>query len=173
MRLIEDLNKKELSELLGKCWMTHDGMWFYHCFLELGIERTNKLNKAAIHSLSTLEIKRFKKAMGIKADRIESYEEFKNIFTSITNILIPEFMNVTLDFPGNNIVHWRFNEKKCFAYNGMKMLGVVDKYECGVIYRVECWLAGLGIRYEVSPKIVTCVSPDEGRCSGDFRLYFN
>ena len=24
------IDKNELKELLLKCWMTHDGMWFYH-----------------------------------------------------------------------------------------------------------------------------------------------
>jgi len=38
----------ELTDLLNRCWMTHDGMWFYHCFQEFGIEKANYLNKAAI-----------------------------------------------------------------------------------------------------------------------------
>jgi len=78
MNLIEQLNKKELSELLSKCWMTHDGMWFYNCFLELGIDKANQLNKAAISSLSSIEIKRFKKALGIKENQIATFEDYKN-----------------------------------------------------------------------------------------------
>jgi len=35
---------------------------------------------------------------------------------------------------------------KCFAYNGVKILGVTDAYECGSIYRIECWLNALEIR---------------------------
>jgi len=68
---------------------------------------------------------------------------------------------------------WEFNDKKCFAYNGMKMLGMTDKYECGPIYRRECWLNGLGINYELTPMIKKCISPDQGKCSGSFKLNFN
>ena len=66
MKVIEQLANKEIAELLGKCWMTHDGMWFYHCFNELGIERANKLNKSAIRSLAPIEIARFREALGLK-----------------------------------------------------------------------------------------------------------
>ena len=172
MKLIDQLNKKELSELLSKCWMTHDGMWFYNCFLELGIEKANKLNKSAISSLAAIEIKRFKKALGIKEKKIETFEDFKSFFSSISDILIPEFMHVSWSFPENNIMRWEFNDQQCFAYNGMKMLGVTDKYECGPIYRIECWLNGLGVNYEITPKIGLCISPNEGKCSGNFRLKF-
>ena len=173
MNLIEQLNKKELSELLSKCWMTHDGMWFYNCFLELGIDKANQLNKAAISSLSSIEIKRFKKALGIKENQIATFEDFKNFFIAISEVLIPEFMNVNWRFPESNLMCWEFNDKKCFAYNGMKMLGMTDKYECGPIYRIECWLNGLGINYELTPMIKKCISPDQGKCSGSFKLNFN
>ena len=118
MNLIEQLNKKELSELLSKCWMTHDGMWFYNCFLELGIDKANQLNKAAISSLSSIEIKRFKKALGIKENQIATFEDYKNFLIAISAVLIPEFMNVNWRFQESNLMCWEFNDKKCFAYNG-------------------------------------------------------
>lgn len=173
MNLIERLNKKELSDLLSKCWMTHDGMWFYHCFIEFGIERTNKMNKAAIHSLAAIEIKRFKKALGIQDEKIKSFAEFKHFFTSISEILIPEFMNVGWSFVEENALRWEFNDKTCFAHQGMKLLGATDTYECGPIYRIECWLKDLGIDYEINPTVNRCVSPDEGRCSGIVRMRFD
>ncbi len=77
MKLIDQLNKKELSEFLTKCWMTHDGMWFYNCFLELGIEKANKLNKASIATLAAIEVKRFKKVLGVKDKKIATFEEVK------------------------------------------------------------------------------------------------
>lgn len=173
MSLLKQLDKNELSELLSKCWMTHDGMWFYNCFVELGIEKTNQLNKAAISSLAPIEIKRFKKALGIKEDKIANFEDFRSLFTSISEVLIPDFMNVSWSFLEKNIMRWEFNDKKCFAYNGIKMLGMTDKYECGPIYRIECWLKGMGIEYEITPRIKKCISPDQGKCSGSFKLNFN
>jgi hypothetical protein len=47
-------------------------MWFYHTYQELGIEKANKLNKAAIRSLAPIEIKRVKMALGIGGEMIES-----------------------------------------------------------------------------------------------------
>ena len=64
MTLFEDLNKRQLKELLVKCWMTHDGSWFYNCVREYGIEAANKLNKAAIKTLSPIEMQRILKAQG-------------------------------------------------------------------------------------------------------------
>jgi len=57
MKTLDEIGIYELKDLLIKNWMTHDGMWFYHCLQELGIEQTNRLNKAAIKSLAEIEIK--------------------------------------------------------------------------------------------------------------------
>ena len=45
MRTAKDIQQKEIVDLLNKCWMTHDGMWFFHCLQENGIEITNRINK--------------------------------------------------------------------------------------------------------------------------------
>ena len=52
MNALETLNKGEIKELLSKGWITHDAMWFVHCLEEAGIEKTNKINKAAVKSMS-------------------------------------------------------------------------------------------------------------------------
>jgi hypothetical protein len=75
--------------------MTHDGMWFYHCFQEFGIETANQLNKAAI-----------------------------------------------------------------------------DKYECGVIYRLVCWFDALGLTYRAKPEITSCQMLSGGACGGEFAFDF-
>jgi hypothetical protein len=162
--MIEQLSKKDLIEILGKCWMTHDGMWFYSTFMENGIESANRINKAAINSLAPIEIRRCKKLMGIES--ISSYDILKAFFKGAAELLIPDFMNISFEFPGENTAIWKFNEKKCFAYNGISMLGVIDKYECGPIYRIRCWMDALGVNYIVEPEIDKCVMPSKGECSG-------
>ena len=64
MKTLNELTKEELIELENRCWMTHDGMWFYSCLSNLGIETTNMLNKSAIRGLAAFEIERTKKAIG-------------------------------------------------------------------------------------------------------------
>ena len=80
MSPLNKIRTEELVDLLNRCWMTHDGMWFYHCLQEFGIEKANKLNKAAIKSLAPIEMKRMKKALGIAKEQFQTFQEVKNFF---------------------------------------------------------------------------------------------
>lgn len=172
MRLIDTLSKKELNELIGRCWMTHDGMWFYHCLQEFGIETTNRINQAAMRALAPFEINRFKTAMGIQKERLESFDEFVQFFSNSIDLLIPDFMNVAWTFAVENTVQWEFNQNKCFAYKGINRLGVLDRYECGPLYRIRCWFDCLGIQYTMQPNINLCVMNERDNCEGKFHLSF-
>jgi hypothetical protein len=165
------IEKKAVVELLNKCWMTHDGMWFYHTFREVGIEKANQINKAAIRSLAPLEINRIKNFLGIEKEHLETFDEFKDFFSGASEWFIPDFMNATMSFPRKNVLHWEFKARECFAYKGMKRIGVIDEYECGVIYRLGCWIESLGITYDVSPDVKRCSMIDNPACSGDFTLH--
>ncbi|MBI4768277.1 MAG: hypothetical protein HY787_27385 [Deltaproteobacteria bacterium] len=162
------LEKNDLKELLNKCWMTHDAMWFYNCLEECGIEKTNKINQAAIRALGPIEIKRIQKALG--TDGIDTFEEFKRFFNLVMEIVSGKFMKFDFSFPGKNLIHaeWR----SCFAYEGMKGLGVADRYECGIMLRIEVWFDTLGIKYEVEPKVTGCMMHTEGQCFRDYRFFF-
>jgi hypothetical protein len=169
---MEKHEKKQLIELLNKCWMTHDGMWFYHCVQQIGVQKANQLNKAAIRALAPVEIGRIKDYLGMDAERIDTFNAFQRLFTGASELFIPDFMNVTMSFPQKNILHWRFKPNGCFAYKGIKRIGVIEDYECGVIYRIECWIESLGIGYEVTPRIKKCVMRSHSACSGNFCLAF-
>ena len=77
-------------------------------------------------------------------------------------------MDFKYSFPENNRMHWEMNQ--CFAYNGMKMFGFDRQYECGVIYRVSCWLDALGISHKIEPEIDKCLLNSREKCSGDIIL---
>ncbi len=162
--------RDELKELLIKGWMTHDAMWFYHCLQECGIEKTNRINKAAIRAMSAIEIKRVQKAVG--AGKLETFDEFKLFFEAAMRIVKGEFMEFTYRMPAKNMMHseWRGS---CFAYDGVKALGVIDRYECGIMLRIETWLDTLGIKYEVEPKVTGCMMHTEGKCFRDYRFFFD
>ncbi|HUH65910.1 MAG TPA: DUF6125 family protein [Syntrophales bacterium] len=161
----------EIIELLNRCWMTHDGMWFYQCLANFGIEKANELNKAAIKSLAPLEIERITKAMGTEK-KIENFSQFKDFFLAASHLFIPAFMNATMSFPRENTLHWEFKPGLCFAYKGIRRIGVIDKYECGVIYRLACWFDSLGMKYTVSPEVLGCLMKAGGSCQGDFIFDF-
>jgi len=169
LRTVKHISQIETVDLLNKCWMTHDGMWFFHCVKEFGIEVTNRINKSAIKSLSSIEINRMKNTLWFDKD-IENFEDFRVFFKEASRIMIPDFMNVTFHFPENNKMTWDFNQQKCFAYKGIKTIGFIDKYECGVLYRIECWLQELGIKHRFYPEIDRCHMHHSGECSGNIQL---
>lgn len=165
---MESLDKKELKELLNKCWMTHDGMWFYHCLKECGIEKTNKVNKAAGRSLAMIEVKRIIKAFGI--EKVETFEELKDCILKIFEVVKADFMDFTYSFPSYNLCHMEM--RQCFAYDGMRRIGAIDQYECGIFSRVGGWFEGLGIKYSATPQVEGCMMLTNERCFRDFRFYF-
>ena len=164
MNLFKELDKQELKELLVKCWMTHDGSWFYNSVKEFGIDAANKLNKGAIRNLAPFEIKRIKEAMGMENVTITTFEQLKNFIDAAFSVLKGNFMKFKYTFPEKNHLYWEMST--CFAYKGMKLIGVKDNYECGVLFRVCCWLDTLGIKYEVEPEINKCLLYTQEKCTG-------
>ena len=149
--------------------MTHDAMWFYHCLQEFGIEKTNQINKAAIRDMSAIEIKRIQKAVG--AAQINTFDDFKRFFDQAMEIATGKFMKYKYNSPSHNLIHGEW--ESCFAYEGMKALGVADRYECGVMLRINTWLNTLGIKYEVEPNVSGCMMHTDGKCVWDYRFFFD
>jgi len=170
--VLNKIGKKELRNLLGKGWLTHDGMWFYNTCQELGIEKANKLNKAAIRSLAPIEIKRVKKALGIGGEKIGTFEELKDFMLEALEVILPNsvFEKFRFRASSKDLLHWEWESGECFAYKGMKQIGIIDGYRCGVMYRIECWLEALGIKYSIDPKIDKCMMHEKGVCSGDIKV---
>ena len=81
-------------------------------------------------------------------------------------------MNASMSFPRKNVLHWAFEPNKCFAFKGIRRIGAIDQYECGVIYRVACWFDSLGLQYCVTPSVGRCLMLTGGTCSGDFEFIF-
>ncbi len=162
------LEPKALKELLIKCWMTHDAMWFAHCLQACGIEKTNRINRAAVRAVAAVEIKRMKKAAGV--DAIETFGQFWDFFRLVMASLTGDFMAYTFESRETN--HIRGTWQRCFAYEGIKMLGMIDQYECGIMDRVESWFDTLGIRYDVQPKVTRCMMHTDGQCYRDYTFFF-
>jgi hypothetical protein len=167
---LERLSKKDLKELLVKGWMTHDGMWFFHSLQESGIETTNRVNLAAIKSMAAAEIKRIRKAIGIEKKKITTMEEVEMIMDAMFDIVKGEFMDFEYSFEGN-VCRWEW--KKCWAHDGIKMMGALDTYKCGVIWRVQCWYEALGVRLEIRPLVNGCLMHQTGKCAGEMVVHFD
>lgn len=162
------LDKKELKELLVKCWMTHDGLWFYHCLQECGIEKTSKINQAAARAIGSIEAKRIKKALGIET--VESFEGLRELVQEGFDIVRGDFMDFSHDFSTHNKMHIKTN--RCFAYEGITKIGGIDGYDCGIFARMAGWFDGLEIEYEVAPPIEGCMMHTQNNCDRDFKFFF-
>jgi len=165
---LKSLTNDELKEILIKNWMTHDAMWFYNCLQECGIEKTNKINKAAVRAMGTVEIKRIQKAVGI--EKVETFEDFKSLSDAIWNIAKGNFMQFTYSYPEKNIMRADF--QSCFAYDGIKLLGALEQYQCGIFDRIYAWYDGMGLKYSVSPAVTGCMMHTDGKCFREFTFTF-
>lgn len=159
-----EIEKSQLKELLLKNWMTHDGMWFYHSMNDSGIAKANQINKAAIKSLAAIEIERIRKAFDLK--EIRTFHDVKALCDAAFGVLTDDFMGFSYSFPSANVLQWEMGH--CFAHDGMARLGVIEHYECGVIYRVACWFQSLRIEYTLTPPINGCIMHSTGSCRGEF-----
>ena len=171
MNALETLEKKAIKELLSKGWITHDAMWFAHSLQAVGIEKTNWINKSAIESMAAIEVGRIKKALSFTNDRIDSFDELSRFLNGAMDLVLADFMRFQVTLPRKNVIHWTMEQDKCFAYNGVKGLGVIDHYECGVLHRIKSWLKALNIDYEMVPAVHNCIMHTRGDCSGDFLFH--
>lgn len=173
MNALEQMDKSEIKELLSKGWITHDAMWFLHSLKEVGIEKANRINRAAVRSMSLVEVARLKKALGFNKAEISSFDELVDFLDRAMELVIARFMRFTVTVPEKNVIHWEMEKNACFAYKGISGMGVIDQYECGVIHRIESWLHGLGLEFEIKPPVTTCLMHSTGACRGDFIFHLS
>jgi hypothetical protein len=173
MGVLDRVGKREVRNLLGKGWLTHDGMWFYHTCREFGIERANALNKAAIKSLAPIEVERAKRALGISKARFDTLEELMDFMLAALELTLPDsiFNKIHFSSPAKELIRWHWENGQCFAYKGLKQIGMIDGYRCGVMYRIQCWLEALGVTYSMQPGIEGCRMHEEGVCKGEIRVF--
>jgi hypothetical protein len=163
-----------LRDFLAKGWLTHDGMWFYNAVQQLGIEQANSLNLAAIRSMAPLEVQRTKKILGIGKEQIGSMEELHRFMISALNLVLPASLlgKFTTTIISPDIFRWEWEKDECFAFKGISMTGCIDRYECGVMLRIRCWLDALGVPCRMEPEIKGCMMHEKGYCRGDIVCSF-
>ena len=165
---MKQLDQAQLKELLLKCWMTHDGMWFFHTQQVCGMEKANQLNLAAIGSLAPIEAKRVQKALGF--GEIRSLEQFKEFTAGMFQVVKGDFMDFSYRFKVDGVL--RMDMGACFAHQGMVNMGVIDEYRCGIFHRVEGWFQALGLSFQVEPKISGCMLNEQGQCYREYEFSF-
>ena len=171
--MLDRIGKTEIRDLLGKGWLTHDGMWFYHTCREFGIEKANEINRAAIKSMAPIEMDRMKKLLGIGREKLGTFDELVQFMLAALELTLPDSVFRKFGFTAHagHVIRWKWENFQCFAYKGMKQIGVIDGYRCGVMYRIECWLENLGVRYSMRPQIEGCLMHEKGICEGEIHFH--
>ncbi|RPJ58447.1 MAG: hypothetical protein EHM12_07830 [Dehalococcoidia bacterium] len=173
MRSFDETGKDEIRDLLGKGWLTHDGAWFLSVSAEYGVEAANRLNKAAIKAMVPFEVQRLKQVMSFDSSQFTSAAGIVQFMQEALRLILPQSVlsRFHLNAAANNIVSWEWEKGECFAYKGMSRAGVIDGYECGVMYRIECWFESVGLKFKSDIKLDNCRMHTKGCCSG--RYIFN
>jgi len=164
------ISREDLKELLGKGWMTHDGMWFFHVQNELGMEAANRINRAAITSLARFEVPRMLKVLGMEHRAFTDLDSVRAFMEGAMALVMPRFMRFTYSFTPPATFSYEWEKDQCFAYKGMKRLGKIGEYRCGVMFRIERWLDVLGLSYQ-GPRLEACRMHTLGRCAGQYELH--
>ncbi|MFX1398179.1 MAG: DUF6125 family protein [Promethearchaeota archaeon] len=164
----KELSKKELKELLIKSHFTHDGMWFFHCQKECGMKVANKLNRAAIKSFAAVEIKRIQAAFGL--DGVKNMQSLDRLLQCAEKIFKADFMKTSYAILDESRL--RIDLSKCWTFEGIKQMGIIDEYECGVFDRFEGWFESLGLHYRVEPLVKGCMMPEQGKCYRNYKFSF-
>jgi hypothetical protein len=165
---METLGGNQLKEILIKNWMTHDAMWFYHCLRECGIEKTNQINRAAVRAMGTIEIRRIQKVVGLR--KIATFEDVKSLLEAAWDVVKADFMKASFSLPSRNVLRGDF--ERCFAHEGMKRMGVIDQYQCGIFERIYGWFDGIELDYSVWPEVEGCMMHSDGRCFREITFSF-
>ncbi len=172
MRRLAEVPWEEIKDLLGKGWLTHDGMWFYHTFLDSGMEKANRINRQAIKSLAAIEMARARKVLQVEEEDLRTFEGLQDFIRDALEMTLPRsvFSRASFTFVPPDVFHWEWKDGECFAYQAMRQMGAIEEYVCGVMYRIECWFEVSGIPYTVEPKIERCIMHQTGHCRGDFTI---
>ena len=127
----------------------------------------------SVKSLAPIEIDRMKKILGIAHDRFETLDDLVQFLLMALELTLPDsvFRNFHIIPSAGNVIRWKWESSQCFAYKGMKQIGAIEGYRCGVMYRIECWLEALDVRYLMQPVIEGCLMHDKGVCEGHIQVF--
>lgn len=168
MKTYEEISKNELRDLLNATWITHDAMWLVNSVKRNGMKETNAVNKAAVRMMAKIEAKRLKKIM--ETGNPKSFQELKIFLLTGYEIIRGSFMKFELKFQEPGTILWKIPE--CFAYNGIKRIGGLDNYDCGIVERILGWFEELGISCQMQPSFTGCLKHSTGHCAIKFEVEF-
>jgi len=157
---------EQIRDFLVKQWMTHDAMWFAHSVEEMGVESADRVNGRAVRSMARVEAKRLMRLLGLP--RVIDFDGFRDFVDQAWPVIGAKWMGFSHAFPAAGVMRCQMHD--CFAHQGLKRLGVIEQYHCGIFQRVEGWMEELGVGFAVTPRVTGCMMHEQGHCHRVYTL---
>ena len=162
----DDLTKDDLRNLLTANWMTHDALWLKDTAERFGISEINSINKNAVREMGKTEARRISKAL--KTSRITNFSELKDFVDEGFKIIKGSFMRFVIEYRDPDTLIWKV--PRCFSYEGVTRLGLIEGYDCGIVERLLGWFDYLEIEYTKQPEFSGCMKHAKGFCEMAFAI---
>lgn len=157
---MSSLSQEQINKLLMKNWMTHDALWYLEAAANFGMEAASPMNLRCCRRLGSIECNRLLKE--IDQPKPTDLNQYKELFNTIQEVFVPDFMEMEISYKEPNLHN--IEVKKCFAYEGMMKVGLIDQYHCGIFERILGWFDALGIECKGSPAGEKCWMREKGKC---------
>jgi len=102
---------------------------------------------------------------------VATFEDLKSLLEAAWDIVKGDFMKSSFSLPSKNVLRGDF--ERCFAYEGMKRIGAIEQYQCGIFERIYGWFDGMGMKYAVSPQVEGCMMHTDGKCFREITFTFD
>jgi hypothetical protein len=162
------INKNQLKDILIKNWMTHDALWYREVAAKFGMVEASPMNLRVCRELGQIEFGRLMKV--VQAPAPACIEEYQKLFELGKQVFFPDFISVEICFPGNDSQVFQISD--CFAHRGMKKLGLLAGYECGIFERLEGWFDAMALRYTRTPDLSRCLKFQGKECKVTVQFHF-
>lgn len=127
------------------------------------------MNLRVCRKLGRIEFKRLMN--GVHASPPKSFEAYLEWFELGKEVFVPEFITIEAECPGRS--PQAFNVSECFAHEGMKNLGVLAGYECGILERIEGWFDAMELSYTRTPGLSRCLKFKGEECRVTVKFIFD
>lgn len=162
------IDRDQLRDILIRNWMTHDALWYGEVAAKFGMAEASPMNLRVCRKLGRIEFKRLMKV--VEASPPKDFEAYRELFELGKEVFVPEFVTIQIDYPGKSLQ--RFHVSECFAHKGMKKLGLLPEYECGIFERIEGWFDAMGLRYTRTPDLSRCLKFKDEECRITVQFHF-
>jgi hypothetical protein len=162
------INQDQLRNILIKNWMTHDALWYGEAAAKFGMAEASPMNLRVCRKLGQIEFGRLMKL--VEASSPKNIEEYQELFELGKQVFFPDFVSAQISYPDNDSQIFHFLD--CFAHRGMKKLGLLPDYECGILERIEGWFDAMGLKYTRTPDLSRCLKLKGKECRITIQFHF-